>query len=116
MVPLSAMNDNPNTRAVRGVRATDEAWAQLTRLADAVGCHNKDGQPSVTRMLEDLAHGSLTLVRTRPTEPRSRSERIRLAIEADPAASNAEIASQTGEVPAYVGLIRKRMGAPTQGT
>jgi len=115
MVPLSAMNDNPNTRAVRGVRATDEAWAQLTRLADAVGCHNKDGQPSVTRMLEDLAQGSLTLVRTRPTAPRTRSERIRMAIEADPAASSAEIARQTGEVPAYVRLIRKRMGVTVGG-
>lgn len=98
-------------RTVRGIRLTDDEWAALRRLAEALGCLDKNGQPSVGVLMVELARGSVVAVRTRHVLRDTKAARIRALIAENPAASNAEIAAMCGEPRNYVAVVRIRARA-----
>ena len=96
------------------MRLTEAEFAALQRLATELECLRPGGEPSVSRMLVEIADGSIRVKRSRPTRAGSQAERIRAAIVANPDAQNREIAAWLG-LEGRTGLVnvaseRHRMG------
>lgn len=98
MVSWVPMNTKPEHggRVIHGVRLTEAERATLRRIAGELECTRPDGEPSISRLLIEIADGALKVRRSRPTRASSQAERIRAAIAANPDAQNREIAAWLG--------------------
>lgn len=98
MVSWGVMNAKAERggRVIHGVRLTEDERDTLRRLAAELECKRPDGEPSISRLLVEIADGALKVRRTRPTRAASQAERIRAAILANPDAQNREIAAWLG--------------------
>ncbi len=98
MVSWVPMNTKPERggRVIHGVRLTDDERAALRRIAAELDCTRPDGEPSISRLLIEIADGALRVRRFRPTRADNQAERIRAAMLANPEAQNREIAAMLG--------------------
>ena len=94
-VPMDSKPE-PSGRTIRGVRLTDAEWDAALRIATEMGCTRTSGEPSLSRLLTEIADGSLRVRRARPTRAVSQAERIRAVITANPEAQNKDIAAWLG--------------------
>lgn len=101
--------DSNQGRPIRGIRVSDDDWEALQRLATELDCTRPGGDPSVARLLSDLAQGALRVRRRAEAKPETQASRIRAVIRRFPTASNAEVAATTGADALYVLQVRRRM-------
>jgi len=95
MVSCPTMEDK-RERRIYGVRLTRDEYRAVQALASELDCAQVGGMPSVSRMLSELAAGSVRAYRAGAASLKSQAEQIREMIRLNPTASNDDIARWLG--------------------